>query len=160
MEFSDLLAARPACQGVLMVQRNSLQPLHPKLIAINVEANHCRQFASIDLPESTGDRFDHQSQTALKHAIERIWADHCHQGSPRDTLVLEAGLVQCCLDVDPAPSMVLGLPPIPLASDHQRQLPLEGWTIAPQWLEWLNLYKMAGQGHPCGSAWSPQFNAG
>ena len=159
MEFSDLPGVRPARQGVLMVQRNCVQPLQPKLIAISVTGNHCQQLASIDLPARTGDRVD-PSQAALKRAVERIWADHCHQGGPRDTLVLEAGLVQCSLDLDPAPSMVLGLPPIPMANDHPRQLPHEGWSIAPQWLEWLNLYKMAGQGPPCGSAWSPQFDNG
>ena len=157
MEFSDLLVVRPARQGVLMVQRNCVQPLQPKLVAISVASNHCQQLASIDLPESTGNKFD-PSQAALKRAIERIWTHHCRQGGPRDTLVLEAGLVQCSLDLDPAPSIVLGLPPIPMASGQPRQLPQEGWSIAPQWLEWLNLYKMAGQGHPCGSAWSPQFD--
>ena len=153
IESSDLLGVRPAREGVLMIQRSSLQPRHPQLIAISIEGNHCRQLDSVDLPESTGGRFE-PLQAALKSAIEAIWVNQWHQDGPKDTLALEPGLVHCSLDLDPAPSMVLGLPPIPMASNQPRQLPLASWTIAPQWLEWLNYYKIAGQGFPGSSSYS------
>ena len=136
-----------AAEPVLMIQRSIAQETEAKLVAFSIVNNNCKQIGSVDLPCIGNDKsLPEDLQLFTKDAVERIWSNHCRGSAMTKKLILEAGLVNCALDLDPAPEVVLGLPHIPMNNkqyNHSQQG--QSWAIDHQLIEWLNHYGIATQ---------------
>ena len=136
-----------AAEPVLMIQRSFEQETETKLVAFNIFNKHCEQVCSVNLPCTGNNKsLPEDLQLFIKDAVERIWSNHCRGSAKTKRLILEAGLVNCALNLDPAPEVVLGFPQIPMNNKQYNHFQQEqSWPIDHQLIEWLNHHKIATQ---------------